>query len=180
MGASVRVSSLERAKEARRLADVVHGRLVEIGRTVAVAESLTGGLVGAHLTDAAGTSVTFRGGLIVYSAESKHAVAGVPQRLLDQHGPVSAVIARELARGARERLGADYGIGVTGVAGPATQDGSPVGEVHVAVAGADVLRCDIYRFDGSRDAIRLATVAAALRQLVGVVESDLARATCSS
>src|ERR1700712_5066751 len=74
--------------EARRFADLVHGRLVALGRTVAVAESLTGGLISVLLTEAAGTSVTFRGGLVVYSTDLKHSIAGVNIEDLNERGPI--------------------------------------------------------------------------------------------
>jgi len=162
--------------EARRLADVVHGRLVEGGETVAVAESLTGGLVSALLTEAPGTSVTFRGGLVVYSVDAKRDLAGVDEHDLDKFGAVHPAIAEQLAIGARTRLGADYGVGLTGVAGPATQDERPVGEVHIAVAAATFTDVRTHRFSGGREDIRLAAAAAALTQLIEAIarshESD--------
>ena len=160
----------EQLHEARRLADVAHARLVEIGATVAVAESLTGGLVSAFLTAAPNTSVTFRGGLVVYAADAKHDVAGVDRRALDEHGPVHEMIAAQLAIGARTRLRADYGIGVTGVAGPGEQDGHPVGEVYVAVASGDDVESWRHELPGTRDGIRLGAVAAALGRLIAVIE----------
>jgi PncC family amidohydrolase len=111
--------------EARRLADIVHGRLVELGDTVGVAESLTGGMIRALLTEAPGTSVTFRGGLVVYCTDLKHTVAGVRTQDIDQFGPVHGVIAEQLATGALRRLEADYGVGVTGVAGQANRRDAP-------------------------------------------------------
>src|SRR3954452_2814799 len=98
---------------ARGHADRAHSRLVELGRTVATAESLTGGLLGVLLTEAPATSVTFRGGLIVYEADSKHRMAGVDGLLLDEHGPVHPVVAEQLAVGVRDRFDADFGIGIT-------------------------------------------------------------------
>jgi nicotinamide-nucleotide amidase len=155
--------------EVRRLADQVHGRLVEQGRTVAVAESLTGGLISAALTEAPGTSVTFRGGLVVYATDLKHSLAGVDADDLDRHGPVHGTIAEQLAAGVRERLGAEYGVGATGVAGPAEQAGHPVGEVFIAVASDGAVAANRYEFDGSRDEIRVAAAAAALSDLVDVL-----------
>src|SRR4051812_20866112 len=114
----------------------VHQLLVRRDATVAVAESLTGGLLGAALTSTPGSSSTFRGGLVVYATDLKETLAGVPGPLLAAEGPVSAHVAAALAAGARDRLGATYGVGVTGVAGPDPQNGQPVGTVHVAVAGA--------------------------------------------
>jgi nicotinamide-nucleotide amidase len=113
---------------------VVHGLLAERHATVAVAESLTGGLLGARLTAMPGSSATFAGGVIAYATPLKHALLGVPDDLLAAHGAVHPDVAAAMARGARERLGASYGLAVTGVAGPEPQDGQPVGTVHVAVA----------------------------------------------
>jgi PncC family amidohydrolase len=160
----------EQLREARRLADIAHSRLVEAGATVAVAESLTGGLLSAFLTAAPNTSVTFRGGLVVYAADAKHDIAGVDRSALDEHGPVHEEIAAALAAGARTRLSADYGIGVTGVAGPGQQDGHPVGEVYVSVATAGDVRSWRHELPGNRDGIRLGAVAVALGGLITVIE----------
>jgi nicotinamide-nucleotide amidase len=113
---------------------VIHGLLAERGATVAVAESLTGGLLGGELTGMPGSSATFAGGVIAYATPLKHRLLGVPEDLLAAHGAVHPDVAAAMARGVRERLGATYGLAVTGVAGPEPQDGRPVGTVHVAVA----------------------------------------------
>ncbi|ONH23665.1 CinA family protein [Pseudofrankia asymbiotica] len=154
------------------MADLAHGRLVDAGRTVAVAESLTGGLVSVVLTAAPGTNATFRGGLVVYATDLKHTAAGVPQADIERHGPVHPVVAERLAAGVRERLSADYGIGVTGVAGPGEQARHPVGEVFVSIgseAGTSVTR---HQFEGSRDDIRLAAAIAALSDLVRALDTS--------
>jgi nicotinamide-nucleotide amidase len=108
------------------------------GLTVAVAESCTGGLLAARLTDLAGSSAYVRGGVVVYADDVKSRLAGVPAALIERHGAVSAEVAVALADGAREALGAGVGAGVTGVAGPGggTPE-KPVGLVHVAVAAGD-------------------------------------------
>lgn len=162
-------------QEARRYADIAHGRLVELGQTVGVAESLTGGLISSLLTESPGTSVTFRGGLVVYATDLKHSIAGVRRPDLEKYGPVHAVVAEQLASGARQRLAADYGIGATGVAGPGDQGARSVGEVFIAVASEVGIFAEHYEFDGSRDDIRLATVVAALSDLVGILDSARAR-----
>ncbi len=162
----------ELLQEARRYADVAHSRLVERGATVATAESLTGGLIGVLLTEAPATSVTFRGGLIVYGSDTKNHMAGVDDRLLAEHGPVHPAVAEQLAVGARSRVDADYGVGVTGVAGPGTQGGRPVGEVHVGIASDQGVSSREYHFDGNRDAIRTAAAAAALAALVAALEQQ--------
>lgn len=155
-------------------ASEVHRLLLASGATIAVAESLTGGLLGAALTTTPGASATFRGGLVVYATDLKAAIAGVPQPLLDAEGPVSAHVAAALAAGARDRLFATYGVGVTGVAGPDEQNGQPVGTVHVAVAGpgsvagsAGEVRSLVLA--GDREAIRLGAVQAALALIAETV-----------
>jgi nicotinamide-nucleotide amidase len=160
-------------RDARRFADLVHGRLVELGRTVGVAESLTGGLISVLLTEAPATSVTFRGGLVVYGTDVKHTIAGVRADDLTEHGAVHPVVAEQLASAARDRLGADYGIGATGVAGPGDQDGHPVGEVFMAIASPSAVTVNRYQFDGNREEVRLAAAAAALSDLLDVVQADV-------
>jgi nicotinamide-nucleotide amidase len=157
---------------ARSHADRAHSRLVELGATVATAESLTGGLIGVLLTEAPATSVTFRGGLIVYGEETKQHMAGVDDDLLAEHGPIHPAVAEQLAVGARERVAADFGIGVTGVAGPGTQGDRPVGEVHVGIASPHHVTTREYHFDGTRTDIRLAAAAAALSDLVAALDDQ--------
>ena len=132
------------------------------GETVAVAESLTGGLLAATIVDVPGASAAFRGGLIVYATDLKATLAGVPLPLLDAHGPVDPSVAAALAAGARERCGADWGIATTGVAGPEPQAGQPVGRVYIAVAGIGEPLVRKLDLTGDRAAIRRATVDAAL------------------
>jgi nicotinamide-nucleotide amidase len=143
--------------------------LVAAGATVAVAESVTGGLLTAALTEPAGASDAVRGGLVVYATELKATLAGVPVPLLDAEGPVSPDVAGALAAGARDRLGATYGLGVTGVAGPDPQGGRPVGTVYVALAGPGGGTVRHLTLSGDRDAIRAATVDAALAELLAAL-----------
>jgi nicotinamide-nucleotide amidase len=106
-------------------------------RTIAIAESCTGGLLAARLTELAGASEYFNGGVVVYSNEAKSEQAGVPRELIEAHGAVSAEVARALADGARARLGADVGVGVTGIAGPGGgSEEKPVGLVWLSVTTA--------------------------------------------
>lgn len=147
------------------------------GRTVATAESLTGGLVCAALTTVPGASKVVRGGVVVYATDLKATLGGVPATVLDSHGPVAAATASALAIGVRARLAADFGVATTGVAGPDGQDGHPPGTVFVALAGPDEVRVHAFsddggdaRLDGDRDAIRAATVRAALELLHSGVE----------
>ena len=109
--------------------------LASRGETVAFCESLTAGLASATVAKVPGASNVLRGGLITYATDLKASLAGVPWSVLEKHGPVAAVTARHMARGAREKCGATWGVALTGVAGPDPQDGHPVGEVHIAVAG---------------------------------------------
>ncbi|NGO68779.1 CinA family protein [Streptomyces boncukensis] len=111
--------------------------LRERGQTLAVAESLTGGLVAAELTAVPGASRAFRGSVTAYATELKRALLGVDGALLAERGAVDAEVARQMARGVRAALGADWGVATTGVAGPRPQDGQPVGTVFLAVAGPD-------------------------------------------
>jgi nicotinamide-nucleotide amidase len=139
--------------------------LVERGQTVATAESLTAGLVTATLTTVPGSSAVVRGGLVVYATDLKATLAGVPADLLARHGAVHPDVAAALAEGARLRCGADWGVGLTGVAGPDPQDGVAPGRVYLSIAGPD--GGTGYRLDlcGDREAVRAASVAAAIDAL---------------
>lgn len=135
------------------------------GQTLAVAESLTGGLLAAAVVAVPGASAVFRGGLVVYATDLKESLAGVPAALLAARGPVDPEVALALAAGARDRCGADWGLATTGVAGPDPQGGVPVGTVHVAVAGPagpTGARVRSLTVPGDRAAVRAAAVAAAL------------------
>ncbi|MHB2022874.1 MAG: CinA family protein [Mycobacteriales bacterium] len=144
------------------LAALVHEALLARGETVAVAESLTGGLLGAALTETPGASLTFRGGFIVYASDTKASLAGVPAPLLAAEGPVSPQVAAALAAGARDRLAASYGLGLTGVAGPDPQGGQPPGTVFLALAGSGEAQLRELRFPGDRHQVRRLAVQAAL------------------
>ena len=153
------------------LPGVVSGLLRQAGATVGTAESLTGGLLASALVDLPGSSEVFRGGLLVYATDLKASLAGVDPEVLTEHGPVSPQTALALARGARDRTGASYGLGTTGVAGPLEQDGHPAGTVHVAVAGPDGEQVRTSRLPGDRQRVRLLAVALTLdllrRRLLG-------------
>lgn len=144
------------------LDQIIHRLLRARRATVAVAESLTGGLIGAALSRQPGSSETFRGSLVVYATDLKESLAGVPGPLLDSAGAVSAQTAGALANGARVRLGATFGVAATGVAGPAEQEGQPVGTVHLAVAGPAGAIVRSLHLRGDRDQVRAGTVTAAL------------------
>jgi len=142
-------------------AEVVRA-LVARRETVATAESLTGGLVASTLVEIPGVSAVFRGGLVVYATDLKHALAGVPEDLLAERGPVDPDVALALAAGARRRCGADWGLATTGVAGPDPQGGKPVGTVFVAVAGPADSAVRERDLSGTRAEIRAGAVAAVL------------------
>lgn len=112
-------------------------RLVRSGMTVAVTESITGGGVGARLVTVPGASTWFRGGLITYATPTKVSLAGIDAARLAADGPVSQSTSEALAVAAADRLGADIGLSVTGVAGPTTQGGQDVGTVWIGIVGPD-------------------------------------------
>ncbi|GAC1574439.1 MAG: hypothetical protein NVS3B18_08040 [Candidatus Dormibacteria bacterium] len=148
--------------ESAAAGDVLRAR----GWTVAVAESCTGGLLGAALTAVPGSSRYVRGGVIAYDNVLKTGLLGVDEGLLARYGAVSEEVAVAMAQGAQRRLKADVGVGITGVAGPRTEGGKPAGLVYVAMsspAAAKVVRLDD---DRGREGNRAAAVAAALHLLV--------------
>lgn len=149
------------------LAAGVLSELSRRGETLASAESLTGGLVGLLLTDVPGASASYVGGVISYATRLKSTLAGVDAATLAQLGPVAERTAAEMARGVAERCSADWGVATTGVAGPESQDGHPVGEVIVAVChpADDVLRVKELSLEGDRNAIRQQAAEAALALL---------------
>ncbi|RAJ35924.1 nicotinamide-nucleotide amidase [Kitasatospora sp. SolWspMP-SS2h] len=136
------------------------------GATLAVAESLTGGLLAAALVGVPGASAVFRGSVTAYATELKSALLGVDEGLLDVYGPVHPVVARQMAEGVRRLLGADWALATTGVAGPEPQDGQPVGTVYVALAGPAGTEALPLRLSGGRDTIRQGSVDAALELLL--------------
>lgn len=141
------------------LESVVGELLERAGRTVVTAESCTGGLVAERLTRVAGSSAFFLGGVVSYSNELKHRLLGVPLALIDEHGAVSEEVARAMASGARRRLGGDYAVSVTGIAGPGGgSEHKPVGTVHMALAGPgeEVVHRRV-RFPGGRGRVRQQT-----------------------
>jgi len=142
------------------------------GETVATCESLTGGLICGALTDVPGSSEVVRGGLVTYATDLKTALAGVDAGLIRTYGVVSEPVARAMADGVRRVCGADWGIGVTGVAGPGPSDGVAAGTVWLAVSGPRGESAWMLECGGGRAEVRAEVVAAALGRLV-----DLAGAT---
>ncbi|MEU2295788.1 CinA family protein [Streptomyces antibioticus] len=153
--------------------DVV--RLLTVnGGTLAVAESLTGGLVAAEITSVPGASKVFRGSVTAYATALKHELLGVDADLLAARGAVDPQVAAQMAAGVRKALGADWGVATTGVAGPDAQDGQPVGTVFVAVDGpsgaahgsASGGKVEALRLNGDRAEIRRESVRSVLALLL--------------
>jgi nicotinamide-nucleotide amidase len=157
---------------ARELAAEILRLLTASGRTVAAAESLTGGLVAAALTDVPGSSTAFRGGVVAYATELKAQLLGVDSRMLARHGPVYAPVAVAMAEGVRKRLDATVGVATTGVAGPDAADGFPPGTVHIAVSLADDTVVRTMALTGDRDEVRRLTVERALGLLLGRLREE--------
>lgn len=160
--------------DVERLAREVVTTLTARGLTLATAESLTGGLLAARVVDVPGASAVLRGGVVAYATDLKHRLLGVDADLLAARGAVDADVAAAMARGVRERLGADVGVATTGVAGPDPQDGHPAGTVFVAVSLSPALAAGDGRvvpllLAGDRPAIRTATVAEALGLVLALV-----------
>jgi len=143
------------------LAEVVLQQLRQRGQTVAVAESCTGGGLGAALAAVPGASDVFLGGVIAYANGVKQGLLGVPAELLQAHGAVSDPVAQAMAEGARRVTGADWGLAITGVAGPGGgSDEKPVGLVHLAIAGPDGCSSEGVRFGTSRGRTWIQTLSA--------------------
>ncbi len=161
------------AEGAATMEQVVGEALLARKWRIATAESCTGGLLAKRLTDTPGSSQWYERGFVTYSNESKVQLAGVSAGDLAAHGAVSAPVAEQLARGARERAGADIGVGITGIAGPdgATPD-KPVGLVFIGISSSLGEAVRRYQFAGTRSTIRERSAQAALdlvrRQLAGL------------
>lgn len=145
------------------------------GWTVAVAESLTGGLVAAALVEVPGASQSLRGGVVAYATDVKGSVLGVDRDLLAAHGAVHPEVARQMAERVRALLGADVGLATTGVAGPDPQDGFSPGTVHVAVSTPSGTRVRTLQLTGDRTAIRAATCDAVLTEALREVRDTPGR-----
>ncbi|WP_276685767.1 nicotinamide-nucleotide amidohydrolase family protein, partial [Slackia piriformis] len=147
------------ASVAQRVIDAARERSL----TLATAESCTGGLISAALTDVPGSSEAVLGGIVSYANEVKRDSLGVSEEVLSKHGAVSEQTACAMAKGAREALGADIAVSVTGIAGPGgAVPGKPVGTVWIGVSCAQGTAAQLHHFEGDRDAVRAQTVEAAL------------------
>ncbi|WP_261166150.1 CinA family protein [Microbacterium sp. Marseille-Q6965] len=147
------------------------------GWTIAVAESLTGGLLASALVEIPGASASLRGGVVAYDTAIKRTVLGVDPEVLSDGGPVQPRVAAQMAEGARRALAvdgraADVGVATTGIAGPVSPDGQPVGTVDVGVSLPGGTRTERAVFRGDRDAIRAQAVRLALRLALDLVGSE--------
>ena len=141
------------------------------GLTLATAESCTGGLTAKRLTDVPGASAVFLGGVVSYTNGVKERTLGVPHDMLEEYGAVSEPVARAMAEGVRRLTGADFGVSVTGVAGPDRDDrGHDVGTVYVALSAKNETAVQLLRLSGDRSAIRTAAADEMLRMLLACLQ----------
>lgn len=148
------------------ISEVVGRKLAETGRTIAVAESCTGGLIAKMLTDVAGSSRYFKCGWVTYSNESKVNQLGVKADLIDKHGAVSSEVALAMAKGARQRSGADFAIAVTGIAGPGGGSSQkPVGLVYICLNSENSTETKKLIWSHNRDIVRLIAAQTALNMV---------------
>ena len=142
-------------------------RLTEQGKTLATAESCTGGLLGKLLTDVPGASAVYLGGVISYAYAVKEALLGVDKALLREKGAVCEEVAIQMAQGARQRLGADFALSTTGNAGPGADEKNPkVGEIYIALAYQGGSLCKKLTLHGNREENRFEACKAVLRLLL--------------
>ncbi len=149
----------------RFLEEVVLDELIKAGKTVSVAESCTGGLLGKTLTDVPGSSKAFLGGFVVYQNEAKSRLLGVPEDMLATRGAVSREVADWMCKGIRESFGSDFGIAITGVAGPDSSEQKPAGLVFVSVTDGKHQFGREFHFRGSREMVRVQSASAALNMI---------------
>lgn len=143
--------------------------LITLGKRLATAESCTGGLLGKLLTDVPGSSAAYLGGVVTYSYEAKQRLLGIDPGVLERDGAVCETVALQMATGIRERLAADFGIGITGNAGPGTDPmNSKVGEIYVACAYDGGCVCKKLELTGDRTQNREASCRAALNLLLEI------------
>lgn len=140
---------------------IILDNLAQRGETLCVAESLTGGALGATITQVPGVSQVFVGGVIAYSNEIKSAILGVVAGDIATHGVVSEEVAQAMASGARKLYGATWAIATTGVAGPGSADGVPAGTVWIAISGP-INHSALLEIEGDREVVRNATVTSAI------------------
>ncbi|MDY5584936.1 MAG: CinA family protein [Arcanobacterium sp.] len=149
------------------------------GQTLAVAESLTGGLLAAEVVSVSGASKVFSGGIVAYRNDLKAKLLDVSSLVLAEQGAVCAEVALQMAVGAQNRFGTDWAIATTGVAGPSSVDGVPVGTVFIAVVGPELGKqgekrqiAQKFSFPGDRFNVRRATVEAAIELIIGEISRN--------
>lgn len=143
------------------------------GMTLALAESCTGGLIGHRLTNIAGSSEYFLGDIVAYAYEAKERLLGVHHQTLYEHGAVSRETAIEMARGARQALGADVGLSVTGIAGPTGGlPGKPVGLTWIGLSTREGETAEEHIWQGDRDENKALSAEAAMEMLLAALERD--------
>lgn len=146
------------------LEGVVGELLIQKGLTLATMESCTGGLLASYITDVPGSSRYFKGGAVAYTNEMKVAL-GVPAALIEEHGAISPQVAEAMARAAREGMGGDVGVAITGVAGPDEMEGKPRGTVHMAIVAGDQAATFSYRYGFPRPQVKRWAALGAMFQL---------------
>lgn len=163
------------SRDDAHLVEQAAAALIACKKTVACAESCTGGLLSARLTDRAGSSLYMMGGVVSYTNAVKVSLVGVQETTLAVYGAVSEEVAREMAEGIRTRIAADYGIGITGIAGPggATRT-KPVGLVYIGVASATETIIARNVFAGDRAAVRYQATEKALQMLLEILSKKMA------
>jgi len=146
--------------------------LKEMGLTLSLAESCTGGLIAHRITNVSGSSNYFLGGVVAYSNKAKEKILGVPHEILVQYGAVSEESARAMAEGARRLFASDLALGVTGIAGPTggTPE-KPVGLVYIALAAEEEVKCERYIWKGDRLQNKAQSAEAALEMLIAYLET---------
>lgn len=153
------------------IAASLHAELLRRSATIGTAESVTGGALASLMSTTPGASETYRGGVVAYATDVKRDVLGTSEETVERYGAVSAECAAEMASGVRSVVGADYGVSTTGVAGPALQEGKPVGLVYIGIAGPDGVSTQELHLVGDRDQVRAAAcveaLAAAMSAVVG-------------
>lgn len=165
LSATHRLTAEELASLARQVIDSYRDR----GLTLASCESITAGGIGWMLTTVPGSSQVYRGGLITYASELKARLAGVDAEFIAAHGVINEQTSRQMALGAAQACQADACVSVTGTAGPSGEDGVAPGVVWMGRYFRGTVSAQLLRFTGGRDAIRRATIAAALRYLLAAV-----------
>lgn len=160
-------------QDLQQVASTIVEWFTRTGETIATAESLTAGLLSSTIADIPGASTCLVGGVATYATRTKTEILGVDPQLLKTNGPVDPQVATQMAENVRELYNTDWGIATTGVAGPAEQDGKPVGTVYIAIANESSSQVKALKLDGNRQQIRNQTVLAALQLLITQSADDI-------